>query len=91
MPASGRHKSLIYAARTATHSYIRDADNGDEAYDLNSDPRELVNLVQADGSTMSDAHVALAHQLDGFQQSCIDMREKLGVVAGDRGFIKGWE
>jgi len=91
MPASGRHRNLIFAARTLTHSYIKDVDNGDEAYDLTADPFELVNLLRNDNSVMSNAHMKLANQLDDFQHSCINMRDMLGVVAGDRGFVKGWE
>ncbi len=91
MPASGRHKNIIYAARTTTHSYIRDADNGDEAYDLTSDPFELVNLLNGNASVTSEAHIGLANRLHEFQLSCIDLRDELGVVAGDRGFVKGWE
>ena len=96
MPASGRHKSLICAARTTTASYIRDRDNGDEAYDLSIDPFELNNLFNQDSSTQvsstaSESHTELALQIDEFERGCIDMRENLQVVAGDRGFVKGWE
>ncbi len=91
MPASGRHKNIIYAARTTTHSYIRDVDNGDEAYDLISDPSELENLLNDKTCVKSDVHMNLADRLDEFQLSCIDIRNKLGVVPGDRGFVKGWE
>lgn len=91
MPASGRHKNLIYSARTATHSYIYDVDNGDEAYDLRSDPYELVNLLNDCTSVKTMAHEHLANRLKEFHVSCIDIRNKLGVVPGDRGFVKGWE
>ena len=91
MPASGRHKNLIHAARSSTHSYIRDIDNGDEAYDLVADPHELVNLLTDANTALPEAHAELAMQLDEFLANSNEIRNHLGVVAGDRGFVKGWE
>jgi arylsulfatase A-like enzyme len=91
MPASGRHKSLTYSARNLTHSYIQDPDNGDEAYDLHADPFELDNLLNDGSAPLCAEHLKLAQHIDAFEQSCTHMREELGVVAGDRGFVKGWE
>jgi len=91
MPASGRHRSLTYAARTKSHSYIRDPDNGDEAYELETDPYELKNVMQGNASPTLVEHQQLANSIDQFEQSCLAIREKLAVVSGDRGFVKGWE
>jgi arylsulfatase A-like enzyme len=91
MPASGRHKSLTYSARSLMHSYIRDPDNGDEAYDLITDPFELENLLHEGLPPLTAQHAELLQHIDAFEQSCTQMREELGVVAGDRGFVKGWE
>lgn len=87
MPEAGRHKSLTHAIRTADRTYIHDPDNGDEAYDLRTDPNELKNLTNQDAAPFPDLKLAL----DAFMQDCTTLREELGVVPGDRGFVEGWE
>ncbi|MHA1548678.1 MAG: sulfatase family protein [Alphaproteobacteria bacterium] len=91
MPAAGRHKSLTLSARTRTHAYIRDPDNGDEAYDLRSDPDELVNLMNPGRPSPSPEILALRDQLDAFERACLQLRDDMQVVPGDRGFVEGWE
>jgi len=89
--AHGRHPSLLQGARTLTHSYIRDSDYGDEAYDLRTDPHELCNLLNPDAGPPPAEAEALRRRVDAFEKECLDLREGLGVVPGDRGFVKGWE
>ncbi|NRB16357.1 MAG: sulfatase-like hydrolase/transferase [Rhodobacteraceae bacterium] len=91
MPEAGRHKSLTHSIRTLDKVYIQDPDNGDEAYDLSTDPRELRNLAQQPDFATDPHFLGLKHQLSQFQQDCLTLRDQLGVVAGDRGFVKGWE
>ncbi len=91
MPASGRHKSLTQSARTATLAFIRDPDNGDEAYDLRSDPRELNNLLVSSHSALPQEHAKLENRVDAHERECLALRDELGVIAGDRGFVEGWE
>ena len=91
MPASGRHKSLTHAARTAEGAYIRDPDNGDEAYDLKTDPLELKNLLNEGQPPLPEELENLRKKIDSFEQECDKFRERLGVIAGDRGFVEGWE
>lgn len=87
MPQSGRHKSLTHAIRTVDRAYINDPDNGDEAYDLRSDPKELRNLTITDPAPFPD----LKRRLKEFTAECAELRDRLGVVPGDRGFVEGWE
>ena len=91
MPASGRHKSLTHAIRTRAGAYIIDPDNGDEAYDLAADPNELRNLTNPGAGPLPDAFMALKARLDAFTEDCARLRQELGVIPGDRGFIEGWE
>jgi arylsulfatase A-like enzyme len=91
MPASGRHKSLTHAARTANAAYIRDPDNGDEAYDLTKDPNELINLLNDGLEDIPNELVGLRDKIDEFERECIEFRERLGIIPGDRGFVEGWE
>jgi len=91
MPASGRHKSLIHGIRTTERAYVIDPDNGDEAYDLVADPNELCNLTNPGTAELPEEFTALKARLEGFMQDCLRMRDTLGVVPGDRGFVKGWE
>jgi len=91
MPASGRHKSLTHAARTAEGAYIRDPDNGDEAYDLTVDPNELHNLLKDSDSDLPVDIRHLRDEIDEFERECLELKERLGVVPGDRGFVEGWE
>ena len=91
MPASGRHKSLTHAARTTVGAYIRDPDNGDEAYDLTVDPNELHNLLKDSDADLPVDIIHLRDEIDEFERECIVLRKRLGVVPGDRGFVEGWE
>jgi arylsulfatase A-like enzyme len=91
MPASGRHKTLTHSIRTASKAYIIDPDNGDEAYDLQTDPHELVNLTNDGMPPLGTEFVQLKNQLDAFCEESLALRDRLGVVAGDRGFVEGWE
>ena len=91
MPASGRHKSLTHAIRTRAGAYIVDPDNGDEAYDLAADPNELRNLTNPGAGPLPEGLAALKTRLDAFTEDCARLRDDLGVVPGDRGFVKGWE
>ena len=91
MPASGRHACLTHCIRTTTAAYIDDPDNGDEAYDLNADPNELVNLTNPGMPPLAKKYRDLKQQLDAFEQDCISLRTELGVIPGDRGFVEGWE
>lgn len=87
MPEAGRHKSLTHSIRTSERVYICDPDNGDEAYDLRNDPKELRNLTNTNANLFPD----LKKQLEDFIEDCAALRVELGVVAGDRGFVEGWE
>ena len=80
----GRHPSLIQGARTAELSYVRDLDLGDEAYDLRSDPRELVNLI--DGGLESSDVADLRRDIDRWEEECVRLRDEMGVRPGYRGF-----
>lgn len=87
MPEAGRHKSLTHAIRTADRAFINDPDNGDEAYDLRADPKELCNLMNHSPPPFPDLEKRLAE----FVAECDVLRDELGVVPGDRGFVQGWE
>ena len=91
MPASGRHASLTHCIRTMDRAYIVDPDNGDEAYDLTDDPDELNNLLNPGAKPLGAEFDDLKSRLNGFIGECSDLREKLGVIPGDRGFVEGWE
>lgn len=91
MPKSGRHKTLTHAARTATSAYIRDPDNGDEAYDLKSDPRELRNLLNDGCPPLPQEVLDLRNKIDAFEEECLALRKNLGIIPGERGFVEGWE
>ena len=91
MPASGRHASLTHCIRTQEQAYILDPDNGDEAYDLRADPNELCNLLNETDAELGSEFGALKDDLTGFIAECAALRERLGVVPGDRGFVEGWE
>jgi len=85
IPAAGRHPSLLQGGRTSEFSYVRDPDYGDEAYDLQRDPRELVNLLN-DGAAGPAEVDRLRQQVDKWEEECIRLRGELGVVPGYRGF-----
>ena len=91
MCASGRHPGLLQGARTNAYSYVHDPDYGDEAYDLQSDPQELNNLLQRDDRTAPPETSALHERVFEFEKECKRLREQLGVVPGNPGFKKGWE
>lgn len=91
MPESGRHKSLTHCIRTPQAAYICDPDNGDEAYDLRCDPNELCNLTNPGMPPLTDNFQALKQRLEAFQRECVSLREELGIIPGDRGFVERWE
>ncbi len=91
MPASGRHKSLTHGIRTKSRTYIHDPDNGDEAYDLRNDPNELRNMTNGGQRPLDQEFQNMRAELTAFQNECSSLRRELGVVLGDRGFVKGWE
>ena len=50
---------------------------------------ELVSLLkQGSGPPELDE---LRRELDRFEEECLALRERLGVVPGPRGFVRGWE
>lgn len=91
MPAAGRHASMTHAIRTSERTYIIDPDNGDEAYDLRSDPHELRNLTNAGLPPLDAEFESLKSKLERFVEDCANLKAELGVVDGDRGFVRGWE
>ncbi|MEP3278228.1 MAG: sulfatase-like hydrolase/transferase [Stappiaceae bacterium] len=91
MPKAGRHPSLTHCIRTCDKSYIIDPDNGDEAYDLATDPHELKNLTSSGSQPLDATHDQMRLRLNQFVTECNEMRAELGVINGDRGFVKGWE
>ena len=91
MPASGRHPSLTHCIRTRERAYIIDPDNGDEAYDLTVDPAELRNLTNPGALPLPKEFADLKRRLTAFIGDCSGLRDSLGVVPGDRGFVEGWE
>ena len=79
---AGRHPSLLQGARSTEFSYVRDPDYGDEAYDLRSDPRELVDLLRP-GAALEPPEVAeLRGRVDQWEQECLALRDELDVVPG---------
>lgn len=91
MPESGRHASLTHCIRTPQLAYIEDSDNGDEAYDLATDPNELVCLTKRSKPPLDDDFEQMKRRLKKFQSECLLLRDQLEVVPGDRGFVEGWE
>jgi arylsulfatase len=91
MPQSGRHKSLTHAIRTQDRAYIHDPDNGDEAYELTSDPNELKNLLNPGAPNLDQEFEEMRTRLGEFVDECDEVRKRLGVINGDRGFVEGWE
>ena len=89
--ASGRHPSLLQSARNFEYSYVRDPDYDDEAYDLGKDPKELVNLLRDQGGKELSGVTELRRRVDAFEKVCLRLRDQLGVIPGDRGFVEGWE
>ena len=86
MCGAGRRKDLVQGVRTATHAYLRDPERGDEAYDLQDDPGELSNVLEQHDRMEPSWLGDLRRRLDHWEQQCTRLREKLGVVAGNRGF-----
>jgi arylsulfatase A-like enzyme len=86
LPESGRHPSLLQGARTQDFSYVRDPDYGDEAYDLRQDPKELNNLLQRKQEGAPAEIADLRQRVGQWESECIQLREKLDVVPGIRGF-----
>jgi len=85
LPESGRHPGQVRGARDHRFSYIRDPDYGDEAYNLQLDPRELRNLLQ-NGASVPQGVDSLRRQMDKWEKQCDDHRDHLGVIEGDRNF-----
>lgn len=79
IPESGRHPSLLQAARTASWAYIRDPDYGDEAYDLGADPHELRNLLGAGSGPPRGEVGDLKERVNRFEGACLSLREHLGL------------
>jgi arylsulfatase A-like enzyme len=90
MPEHGRRAGLVQAARDRDYVYIRDPDYGDEAYDRRRDPWELDNLLNPGKPTPPARVDALRRRVDEWAATCLGLRERLGVVLGDRGFQDGW-
>ena len=90
-PKSARRKELLQGVRDFEFAYVCDAGVGDEAYDLRQDPAELHNLLlngAAGASRVDEAR----RQIDANHEACVALRDRLGIVAGDRGFYDGgWE
>ena len=75
MPKRGVHREVVTCVRTGSHKLVRDAENGDELYDLARDPNELSNLVLA-GEGPAES---VARALDEWRESCAELRSKLGL------------
>ena len=90
-PGCTRHPSLLQGVRTREFSYVRDPDFGDEAYDLRSDPRELVNLLNLGRDSAPKQIDDLRRHVDAWEEEGLRLREELGVTPGYRGFDEGWE
>jgi arylsulfatase A-like enzyme len=88
MPESGRHPSLVQGVRNHRFSYMKDPDYGDEAYDLQKDPHELTNIL-AGGAAPPPEVLKLKTAVEHWEQECLNLKEQLGVVPGDRGFYDG--
>ncbi len=86
LPHAGRHPGLVRGARNRSFSYIRDPDYGDEAYELNSDPLELCNLLQAAGGVLPSGISKLKELIDDRDKECRELYTKLGVIPGARNF-----
>jgi len=86
LPEAGRRPSLLQGARSQAFSYLRDPDYGDEAYDLGRDPRELFNLLGDKGSAEPPEVGKLRRRVDQWEEECLRLRERLGVIPGYRGF-----
>lgn len=82
---AGRHSSLLHGARTTEFSYVRDADYGDEAYDLRADPKELATLIgRGQPEPLEIANLRV--RTDAWEEEYLRLRDELGVVPGFRGF-----
>jgi hypothetical protein len=33
----------------------------------------------------------LKHRVAAFEEECLKLRDRLGIIPGDRGFVEGWE
>ena len=90
IPESGRRACLVQGARTTAFSFMRDTDWGDEAYDLRNDPLELTNLLNPGRPTPPAGIDDLRRRVDAFEVECVELRERLGVIAGFHGFHPLW-
>ena len=51
----------------------------------------LARLLTECGQDRGFMQSMLRARLAGFIRKCEELREKLGVIKGDRGFVEGWE
>ena len=82
---ASRRQGLVQGGRTRDASFIHDPDYGDEAYDLRSDPKELVNLLQTSGPTPPQVG-ELRTRVEQWEEECLALRRELNVIPGYRGF-----
>ena len=59
--------------------------------DLATDPNELRNLLNPGAGPLPSEAQALKSRIASFEEECLALRERLGVIPGDRGFVQGWE
>ncbi len=90
IPESGRRACLVQGARTRTLSFVRDADWGDEAYNLREDPLELDNLLNPGCPPPPPEVDELRRSVDAHEAECLELRDRLGVVPGYHGFDPQW-
>ncbi|MDW7657464.1 MAG: sulfatase-like hydrolase/transferase [Bacillota bacterium] len=88
IPEHGRRKCLVQAIRSPRYLYIQDEQYGDEAYDLFSDPYELHSLLRTSGSLPPELRV-MKDRLVQWRETCLKLRQSLGIIPGDRGFWEG--
>lgn len=85
LPECGRRKGIVRGARSLTHSYIRDPDTGDEAYDLTTDPLELRNLLQQPAA-IPESIKQLSREMDEWEAGCQRLQDELRIEPGNRNF-----
>jgi hypothetical protein len=62
-----------------------------ESVTLRSDLYELDNLLQGEARSVPSQVARVRERVFEYEQECLCLREELGVVPSDRGFVKGWE
>lgn len=92
LPSTGRRTCLVEGVRDATFSYMTDEQYGNEAYDLREDPSEICNLA---GKNMNEEQKKqsdrMLSKIESWHEQCVNLKNELGVIPGDRGFVKNWE